>query len=164
MEERSPKLLSLGRLAPAVERRKEEWLKELADALDELEGKFEDFKIEDLAAQRAVWFGGHRNIPIGHQHAQTREAEGPANALLNIALHRLADEDLQETFLRYIDDLTVWHLRFLWVFQDPPRALATKSNRANAYGLSGSDQILETVYPELSGRRGYLRSNRHGPF
>jgi hypothetical protein len=52
-----------------------------------------------------------------------------------------------------IDDLTVWHLRFLWIFQDPQRALTTKDNRANSYGLGGADQILETVYAELSGRR-----------
>jgi hypothetical protein len=40
-------LLSLV-LSPAVERRKDEWLKELADALGELESKVEGFKIGDL--------------------------------------------------------------------------------------------------------------------
>ncbi len=35
-------------LAPAVARRRDEWLKELADALDAVERQVEDFRIEDL--------------------------------------------------------------------------------------------------------------------
>jgi hypothetical protein len=140
-------------MAPAVERRKDEWLKELADALDELEAKFDDFKIEDLQHNEqfvSAVIEASRSAISTHR---LEKRQALRNALLNIALHRLADEDLQETFLRYIDDLTVWHLRFLWVFQDPQRALTTKGNRANSYGLGGADQILETVYAELSGRR-----------
>jgi hypothetical protein len=72
------------------------------------------------------------------------------NALLNIALHRSTDEDQQQTFLRYIDELTVWHLRILSLFQDPPKMLSTKGVQANFY-MGGGAQVIESVYPELSG-------------
>jgi DNA-binding GntR family transcriptional regulator len=35
-------------LAPAVARRRDQWLKELADGLDQLEAKVEGFKVENL--------------------------------------------------------------------------------------------------------------------
>ena len=72
--------------------------------------------------------------------------------LLNIALHRSTEEDQQQMFLRYIDELTVWHLRIPSLFQDPPKMLAAKGLQANFYmGCSG--QVVESVYSELSGRR-----------
>ena len=36
-------------LAPAVARRRDEWFKELADALDRLEQKAEGFRVEELS-------------------------------------------------------------------------------------------------------------------
>ena len=74
------------------------------------------------------------------------------NALLNIALHRCTDEDQQQTFLRYIDELTVWHIRILVLFQDPPKHLAARGLGTNYYMGSGS-QVLEDVYPELKSKR-----------
>jgi hypothetical protein len=74
------------------------------------------------------------------------------NALLNIALHRSADEDQQQTFLRYIEELTVWHLRILVLFQNPPQSLAAKGIRTN-YLIGGPSQVLTDVYPELKEKR-----------
>jgi hypothetical protein len=47
----------------------------------------------------------------------------------------------------------VWHLRILWLFQDPPRALAATGGRPNTYGMGAPSQLIETVYPDLRGRR-----------
>jgi hypothetical protein len=74
------------------------------------------------------------------------------NGLLNIALHRSTDEDQQQTFLRYIDELTIWHLRILALFRDPPKYLAAKGLGANYY-MGSASQVLEDAYPELSEKR-----------
>ena len=74
------------------------------------------------------------------------------NGLLNIALHRSTDEDQQQTFLRYIDELTVWHIRILALFQNPPKYLAAKGLGKDYY-MGSASQVLEDVYPELKGKR-----------
>lgn len=74
------------------------------------------------------------------------------NGLLNIALQRITDEDQQQTFLRYIDELTVWHIRILVLFQSPAQQLATKGVRSDFY-MGGAAQVLESMYPELRDRR-----------
>jgi hypothetical protein len=139
-------------LAPSIARRRDEWLKELADGLDEVERKVEGFKTENL--------GQNENfvsavIEASRSAISTHKSEKRAalrNALLNIALHRGPEEDQQQMFLRYIDEFTIWHVRILALFRDPPKYLAAKGVRTNYY-MGGGSQVLEDVYPELKGQR-----------
>jgi DNA-binding FadR family transcriptional regulator len=139
-------------LAPAITRRRDTWLKELADALDQMERKFDRFRIENLKDDEPFISAviDATRTAIGTHKGEKRAAL--RNALLNIALHRSTDEDQQQIFLRYIDELTVWHLRILQLFQNPPLHLASKGIKT-AYFMGGSSQVLEDMYPELQGRR-----------
>jgi hypothetical protein len=139
-------------LAPAITRRRDTWLKELADALDQVEQKVDGFKVENLKDDEAFVSAviDATRTAIGTHKDEKRAAL--RNALLNIALHRSTDEDQQQIFLRYIDELTVWHLRILQLFQNPPMHLAFKGIKTG-YVSGGSSQVLENVYPELEGRR-----------
>jgi len=139
-------------LAPSLARRRDEWFKELAGALEQLEAKVDGFHVADLcrdevfvsavieASKTAV--GTHRQ----EKHEVLR------NALLNIALKRSTDEDQQQIFLRYIAELTIWHIRFLALFQAPGEMLAAKGIKTNYY-IGGASQVLEDYYPELNGKR-----------
>lgn len=69
-------------------------------------------------------------------------------------LHHSTDEDQQQTFLRYIEELTVWHIRILRLFRDPAQEMATKGIQANFY-MGGAAQVLESMYPELQNRRAF---------
>lgn len=139
-------------LAPAITRRRDSWLKELADALDQMEQKVDGFKVENLKDDEAFISAviDATRTAIGTHKDEKRAAL--RNALLNIALHRSTDEDQQQIFLRYIDELTVWHLRILQLFQNPPLHLGSKGIKT-AYITGGSSQVLEDMYPELRGRR-----------
>jgi hypothetical protein len=140
-------------LAPSVDRRREVWFRELAEALEALQAMVDGFRIEDLQTNEEFISGviqATRSAVSTHRH---EKREALRNALLNIALHRSADADTQETFLRYIDELSVWHLQLLWLFQDPPRAIASVRGSQTTYGMGAPAQILETVYPRLASRR-----------
>jgi hypothetical protein len=139
-------------LAPSVARRRDQWFKELADGLEQLEANVEGFKIKNLEHDEefvSAVIEASRSAISTHKQ---EKREALRNAMLNIALHRSASEDQQQTFLRYIDELTVWHLRILTLFQDPPRVLATKGIQVNP-SVGGAAEILESMYPELNGHR-----------
>jgi hypothetical protein len=139
-------------LAPSIARRRDEWLKELADGLDEVERKVEGFKIEDLGQDEnfvSAVIEASRSAVSTHK---SEKRVALRNALLNIALHRGPEEDQQQMFLRYIDEFTIWHIRVLSLFRDPPKYLAAKGVRPN-YFMGGGSQVLEDVYPELKGQR-----------
>jgi hypothetical protein len=116
-------LLSLV-LAPAVARRRDTWLKELAEGLEEAERKIEGFTVENLTQDEAfvsAVIDATRSAISTHKD---EKRDALRNALLNIALHRSTDEDQQQIFLRYIDELTVWHLRILQLFPREPLKIA----------------------------------------
>ena len=143
-------------LAPAVSRRRDTWFKELADGLEKAERRIGGFSIENLAQDEAfvsAVIEATRSAISTHKHEKRQALR---NALLNIALHHFSDEDEEQTFLRYIEELTVWHLRILKCFEDPPRLLAAQGVQANFY-MGGAAQALESMYPELGNRRELCR-------
>ena len=127
-------------ITPSVVRRRDQWLKDLADGLDQLQDNDAFVSAVIEASKTAV--ATHKR----EKHEALR------NALLNIALLRTPDEDQQQIFLRYIEELTAWHIKFLALFENPPRLLATRGIRNNYYIGAGS-QVLEDVYPKLAGKR-----------
>ncbi len=139
-------------LAPAVARRRDLWLKELADALDDLEQKVDGFSIENLGQDETFVSAVIEATRSAVSTHKDEKRDALRNALLNIALHRGPDENQQQIFLRYIDELTVWHIRMLELFRDPPKYLAARGVGQNYY-MGGGSQVLEDVYPELRGRR-----------
>lgn len=139
-------------LAPAVARRRDTWFKELADGLEEAERKIDSFSVKNLAQDEAFVSAVIEATRSAISTHKDEKRDALRNGLLNIALHRSTDEDQQQTFLRYIDELTVWHLRILGLFQNPPKYLAAKEVGAN-YSMGSASQVLEDVYPELRGKR-----------
>jgi hypothetical protein len=139
-------------ITPSVVRRRDQWLKDLADGLDQLEAKIDDFQVSDLQDNEAFVSAVIEASKTAVATHKREKHEALRNALLNIALLRTPDEDQQQIFLRYIEELTAWHIKFLALFENPPRLLATRGIRNNYYIGAGS-QVLEDVYPELAGKR-----------
>lgn len=139
-------------LAPSVARRRDEWFKELAGALEQLEAKVDGFHVADLCGDEAfVSAVIEASTTAVGAHRQEKH-EVLQNALLNIALKRSTDEYQQQIFLCYIAELTIWHIRFLALFQAPGEMLAAKRIKTNYY-IGGASQVLEDYYPELNGKR-----------
>ena len=139
-------------LAPAVTRRRDAWFKEVAEALEDAERKIDGFSIENLTQDEAFVSAVIEATRSAISTHKDEKRDALRNGLLNIALHRSTDEDQQATFLRYIDELTVWHIRILVLFQNPPKYLAAKGLGLNYY-MGSASQVLEDVYPELKGKR-----------
>jgi len=105
-------LLSLV-LTPAVGRRRDEWLKELADALDQMEKKVAGFRIEKLADDEAFVSATIQATLIAIGTHQREKREYLRNALLNIAKGITSDEIKQQVFLNAIEAFTPTHIKAL---------------------------------------------------
>jgi hypothetical protein len=100
-------------LTPAVGRRRDEWLKELADALDQMEKKFAGFRIEKLANNEAFVSATIQATLIAIGTHQREKREYLRNALLNIAKGITPDEIKQQVFLNAIEAFTPTHIKAL---------------------------------------------------
>ena len=135
-------------LAPAVARRRDAWFKELADGLDLLEARKDGFRVENLQHDEnfvSAVIEASRSAVSTHKQEKRKALR---NALLNIALHRSTDNDQQQMFLRYIEELTVWHLRMLALMQNidtHPTAMKLQKH----VPLGRFPFVLKKIFPEL---------------
>jgi len=139
-------------IAPPLERRRQAWMEEVAEALRRLENQ-RKVSIEELQEDETfIDTLLHASQAAMRTHQQEKR-DALRNAVLNSALPNPPDESLRLVFLSLVDQFTVWHLRLLKLFQDP-EGWAKKHNRN--YGsiyMGGLSSILEIAYPELRGRR-----------
>ena len=157
-------LLSLV-LAPSVTRRRDEWLKELADVVEELKKRMDSFKIEDLANNEAFVSATIQATRIA---AGTNKEEKRAmlrNALLNIALGKGPNEDTQQIFLSILEAFTPTHVRVLNVLWNGSREIAREKvwDRDNVpIGRRNYGKAIESLIPELKGHSnlvGYIMTD-----
>lgn len=148
-------------LIPAVSQRRDEWLRELAVGLEQLEDKVEGFRVEDLVDNETFVSATIRatRVAIGtHQ----REKRGHLkNALINIAVGRAPEEEWHDLLMQLVDDLTPLHVRLLHYF-DAPREFVSKergeelNRHIKTHGgppVSSAISEMERSLPELRGKR-----------
>lgn len=137
-------------IVPPLERRREEWLRSIAEGLAGLERRINGFTIESLSGNEMfVTAIVHASRAALGSH-QREKLEALRNAILNIAGGRWTDEDLHLLFLELVDSLTPWHLRILRFWQDPISASEIYARLPGAPTMRG---ILEEKIPELRGRQ-----------
>jgi len=128
---------------PPLDKRREVWMKEVGEKLQELEEKGLDLsKLQ----------GNEQFISAVMQASQaalrTHKAEklnALRNAVLNIASGTAPEETIQHLLLSFVDQLSEMHLRILKVFSEPesPPGLS----------MGGLGSVLEHNIPDLRGRR-----------
>ena len=138
-------------LTPAVQRRRDEWLKELADDLDRLKAKVEGFKVENLVENEAFVSATIQATRIAIGTHQQEKRTMLRNALVNIAAGRGPDEDMQHIYLGLIDEFTPSHvkiLHFLWTVSS--RVAATNNGMLPRFATY--QEVLDQLEPEFSGK------------
>lgn len=128
---------------PPLDKRREAWMKDVGEKLQELERKgFDLAKLQD----------NEQFISAVMQASQaalrTHKAEKLAalrNAIINVASGQAPDETVQHLLLSFVDQLSEMHLRILKAFSAPtaPPGLI----------MGGLNHVLEDNIPELRGRR-----------
>lgn len=140
-------------IAPPLEKRRDEWREQMAVALERVIQEVEGLTIESLQADDAFVSAVAQASQIAVRNHQGEKREALRNAVLNVAVGIDIDEDTQSMFLNMIDVLTPSHLRILKLFQAPETYANAKGVGLSHMSMGGHGQVIETVFPELRGKR-----------
>lgn len=144
-------LLGLVVAAP-LERRRNQWMAEVGEALRQLEER-KGFDIESLRDNDQFIDAAVEATQIAIRTSNAEKKEALRNALLNAALPNPPEETVQKMFLSFIDTLTVWHIKLLGLFDSPPRFIEKNNVRFGNTTMGSMSHLLEAAFPELRGKR-----------
>jgi hypothetical protein len=97
---------------PPLERRRNEWIRDLGDRIEQLE-KEGRIHAEELQHNEPFVDTALQATTIALRNHQGEKREALRNAVLNAALPGAPAADLQHFFLGLVDQFTTWHLRIL---------------------------------------------------
>lgn len=136
-----------------LEKRKQAWLEMLAEAVSSLQEKVEGLTPEKLAQNEVFITVSLQASQIAIRNHQKEKLQALRNAVMNSALPNPPEEDQQIIFLRFIDQLTPWHLRVLALLDGPEKWMQSHGIANPGWGMGGVSTVLEHCFPELRGKR-----------
>ncbi|MBM4137060.1 MAG: hypothetical protein FJ241_09575 [Nitrospira sp.] len=139
-------------VAPPLEKRRNKWMKEIGMALRELEEKM-GIVLESLQDNEEFIDVALEATQIAIKTSNQEKKEALKNAILNSALPNPPEESLQKMFLSFIDTLTVWHLKLLELFNDPPAYIENHEINFTGFSMGAPSHLVENAFPELRGKR-----------
>ena len=139
-----------------LEERREKWFTELAEGLEELRQRVDDFDLEtltgnDLFTDAVVM----ATRTVEHTH-QAQKIEALRNAVLNSVGSDAPDADTQVIILNLIDRFTPSHLRLVTLWDDPPAWFASHGIPQPQAAFATSRTVtVEAGLPEMQGRKDF---------
>jgi len=135
-------------VAPPLERRKNKWMVDVTEALQRLESErqvdlseiFDDEEfISTLIEASSIALKNHENEKLS----------ALKSTVINAASGEAPEYSKREMYLRYVNELTVWHLKILSLFNDP-KGWGDRNNVVfPSLYAGGRTHILDHAYPEL---------------
>lgn len=142
-------------IAPPLEKRRNQWLDDIAERLKSLE-EVDGFRVEDLSQNETFITVVMHATQVAIRNHQQEKLEALRNAVLNAAMPEAPEDDRQLMFLNFIDELTPWHLRILHFFNDPKIWGSQHNINYPKNWHSGSPaSLLEFTFEDLSGQRDF---------
>jgi hypothetical protein len=134
-----------------LNKRREQWFTELAEAVEELQGRFDGFDPEALADNEAFVDAVVTATRIVDRSSQREKIAVLRNAVLNSALPAAPDADIQQLYFTLIDDLTPTHMRLLTLLNNPPGWFDARPQlQRPQFGMSSSrTALINAAMPEL---------------
>lgn len=102
-----------------VNQRRERWLTELAEAVEEIRQRFAEFEPDALVENEAFVDAVMTATQTAFRTSQQDKLEALRNAVLNSARPGAPEPDIQQLYLELIDRLTPTHLLLLGLLDDP---------------------------------------------
>ncbi len=139
-------------VTPSLEKRRNQWMEEVGEALRVLEEKM-DIVLESLQKNEGFIDVAIEASQMAIKTSNQEKRKALKNAILNSALPNPPEESLQKMFLSFIDTLTIWHIKLLELFSDPQSYLEKHNIQFTGYPFGSMSILVGKAFPELSGRR-----------
>ena len=143
----------IGLINTPLERRKVNWLNDLAERVGELEK--EGFSATELQENQEFITAVTHATQIAIRSHEEEKLDALRNAVINTAKKLDVGKNMRMIFLLYIDLLSPWHLKLLDFFKNPKGLCTSKGVDVSKYSMGGIAQVLEDCFPELQGRRDF---------
>jgi hypothetical protein len=134
---------------PPLQKRREKWVESIAEGLQMLQEKMENFKLESLSQNEAFITTAMHASNIAIRNHQEEKLEALRNAVLNSALPNAPEDDLQAMFLGFIDDFSPGHLRILKLFDDPRGWFKVNNVKPPEVSMGAPRILVSVAYPDL---------------
>jgi hypothetical protein len=162
-------------ITPPIERRRNQWMKEIGQAVRDLEQN-KGIDIEQLKSNDVFVDTLLQASQIALRNSLQEKISALKNAVMNSALPHPIEQTLQQMFLDWIDTFTIWHLKILILMDNPELGAKLSSNQEdkvdmdeirNQWIAEGGDPqspardrgsfvfFIEAVYPELKERKSF---------
>jgi hypothetical protein len=133
---------------PALSKRRDKWLGELAEKLEILKERVDGFKLEDLANNESFITTTFQATQAALRNHQEAKLEALRNAVLNSALGTALDDDHQLFFLSLVERMTVSHLQVLQLAASKEKGIFTIRSLDEKVNLTGA--IAEEVNGQIN--------------
>lgn len=135
-------------VTPPLEKRRAEWMNDIAVKLKELEDK-NVIDFEELQGNEQFIDVMLQATTFALKTSEKEKIKAFRNAILNTATGDSPDKTVSQIFLNQLDKFTVWHIKIL-NFIDNPREWFKKYNKIPPSYMTGSIySVLEEAFPEL---------------
>jgi len=138
-------------VTPPLEKRRTEWMNNIAKKLKELEEN-KNLNLEELRENELFIDVVTQATQLAIKTSETEKLEYLKNAVLNAATEESLDISETQVFLNFVSDFTVWHVKILKLFDDPTEWFKINNKKPKDYFSAGLSNILLDAYPELNGR------------
>lgn len=142
-------------IAPPVSKRRDKWLVQLAEGLEELKSNTPTFDINSLVDNEVFITAVLHATQAATRNHHEEKLLALRNAVLNSALDIGIDDNVQLLFINMIDSMTPWHLRILSFFQSPTKWFGDNQKQVPTLYTGSPSRVLESAFPELGGRRSF---------
>jgi hypothetical protein len=143
-------------VTPPLERRLAEWRQLISDELYRLSQE-QDINLDDLQQNDHFIDTVLSATQAAIRTSQEAKREALKNAILNAAIETEPDESLQQMFISFVDEFTVWHLKLLDLFTDPNEWLHRNASsfQSRKGSITSLESLLLEAFPELKGKNDF---------
>jgi hypothetical protein len=144
-------------VTPPLNKRRDEWVSSIATRLISLEGKVEGFSIKNLSENPVfITTVAHATLTAIRNHHEEKKV-ALSNAVINSAIGRSPNEDLQLMFINFVDFFTPWHLKVLSLLSSPKTFMEKGGIQQPSWSSAGLRSLILYVFPELKSQEAFLQ-------
>jgi len=139
-----------------LDKRKEQWLHSLAEAIEKINEKVESMTPEALSQNETFISVSMQATQIALRNHQKEKIAALKNAIINSAINTSMDENKSLMFVRIIDEMTPIHLKVLSFLNNPDKfeqELQSKTSKNITTHYPENINIWNEYYPDLRGSK-----------
>jgi hypothetical protein len=138
-------------VAPPLEKRRNRLLTEIGQRLRDLE-KAKRLDISSLTGNQLFIDTVLQATSYALKTSDEAKVTAFKNAIINTALNDSAEDTTGQIFLNLIDSFTTWHIRILYLFNDPEEWFKKNGRPTPSYMSGGLNSVVTHAYPALKGQ------------